>query len=274
VLALLALASSAVWGTSDFLGGLVTRRRPAIAVVGVSQALALVVLTVVVVARGEVGIGAWWPPAVAAGLTGTTALVSFYAALSTGTMGVVSPIAALGVVVPVGVGYLTGERPGGIAWVGVVVAVVGVVLASGPELSGGASRRPIGLALVAAVGFGATLVLLDRGASVSLLHTLWGMRLTSATVFLAVALVARSVGGVGSRDLPLLLLIGCGDVLANGLYAFASSNGLVSLASVLGSLFPAVTVVLARFVLHERLRRVQQAGIAGCLVGSALIALA
>ncbi len=273
MLALLALASSAVWGTSDFLGGLAARRRPALAVVGVSQALALVVLTLLVLVRGEVEVGPWWPWAVAAGLTGTTALVSFYAALSTGTMGVVSPIAAIGVVVPVGVGYLTGERPGAIAWLGIVVAVLGVVLASGPELSGGASRRPIGLALVAAAGFGATLVLLDRGASVSLLHTLWGMRLTSATVFLVVALAARSVGGVTTRDLPLLLLIGCGDVAANGLYAFASSRGLVSLASVLGSLYPAVTVVLARFVLHERLRSVQQAGIVGCLAGSALIAL-
>jgi drug/metabolite transporter (DMT)-like permease len=99
------------------------------------------------------------------------------------------------------------------------------------------------------------------------------MRLTSATVFLVVALVARSVGGVTTRDLPLLLLIGCGDLVANGLYAFASSNGLVSLASVLGSLYPAMTVVLARFVLHERLRPVQQVGIAACLVGSALIAV-
>ena len=273
MLALLALASSAVWGSSDFLGGLATRRRPALAVVGVSQALGLLVLTVVVIARGEVQVGAWWPSAVAAGLTGTTALVAFYAALSSGTMGGVSPIAAIGVVVPVGAGYLTGERPGALAWVGILVAVVGVVLASGPEVSGGAPRRPIGLALVAAVGFGATLVLLERGASVSLLHTLWGMRLTSATVFLAVALVARSVGGITTGDLPLLLLIGCGDLVANGLYAFASSNGLVSLASVLGSLYPAVTVVLARFVLHERLRLVQQVGIAACLVGSALIAV-
>lgn len=270
----MALLSSAVWGTSDFLGGFAARRRPALAVVGVSQALALVVLTVIVVARGTVEIGEWWPWAMAAGLSGTTALVSFYAALSTGTMGVVSPIAALGVVVPVGVGYATGERPGMLAWVGIVVAIVGVVLASGPEVSGGASRRPIGLALVAAVGFGATLVLLDRGASISLLHTLWGMRLTSATVFVAVALVLRSVGGTTARDLPLLLAIGVGDVAANGLYAFASSRGLVSLASVLGSLYPAVTVILARIVLHERLARVQQVGIVGCLLGSALIALA
>ncbi len=274
MLSLLALASSAVWGTSDFLGGVAARRRPALAVVGVSQALALVVLTAVVAARGEVGIGPWWPYAVAAGLTGTTALVSFYAALSTGTMGVVSPIAALGVVVPVGVGYATGERPGALAGLGILVAVVGVVLAGGPELSGGASRRPIGLALIAAVGFGATLTLLDRGASISLLHTLWGMRLTSATVFLAVALGVRSIGGVTGRDLPLLLLIGCGDLLANGLYAFASSRGLVSLASVLGSLYPAATVVLARVVLDERLRTIQVVGIVGCLAGSALIALA
>lgn len=273
MLALLALASSAVWGTADFLGGLTARRLPAVAVVAWSQALALVALTAVLLGRGEVGLGPWLPWAVGAGVSGTSALVCFYAALSSGTMGVVSPIAALGVVVPVVVGVVAGERPGLLAWAGVVVAVAGAVLASGPELSGAAARRPVVLAVLAGLGFGVTLVLLDRGAADSVLHTLWGMRLTSVTGFAVAALAARRLGGVGGRDVPLLAVIGLADVLANGLYAYASSRGMVSLASVLGSLYPAVTVVLARLVLGERLARVQQAGVLGCLAGSVLIGL-
>jgi drug/metabolite transporter (DMT)-like permease len=154
-----------------------------------------------------------------------------------------------------------------------VVAVVGVLLASGPELSGDVSARPVALASVAAVGFGFALYCLDRGARESLLHTLWGMRLTSVTVFVVVALALRTLGGVGARDLPALLAIGLGDLVANALFAFASSRGLVSVASVLGSIYPVVTVLLARFLLHERLQRIQSVGVALSLVGVAVIAV-
>ena len=94
-------------------------------------------------------------------------------------MGVVAPIASLGVVVPVLLGVAAGEQPPASAWVGMLLAVVGVALASGPELTGDVSPRPVVLACVAAVGFGFALFCLDRGARESLLHTLWGMRLTS-----------------------------------------------------------------------------------------------
>lgn len=278
MLSLLALASSAVWGTSDFTAGVVSRRlRPAV-VVGWSQSLAFVVLSILVlgqvVAVGGWGGWGWLPYAVGAGLTGPAALVCFYAALSTGTMGVVAPIASLGVVVPVVVGLLRGDEPGPLAVVGIVVAVVGVVLASGPELSGGASPRPVVLALCAGVGFGVTLLLIDGGARQSVLHTLWGMRAMSVVLFGAAALLVRTSGGVRARrDLPVLFFIGVADSAANGLFALASSGGLVSLASVLGSLYPVVTVLLARFVLAERLRRVQLVGVALSLVGAAAIAL-
>lgn len=271
---LLALASSLVWGTSDFFAGLASKRRPAVAVVGWTQGLALLVVSVIVAFRWDTVAFEGWPLwSVAAGLAGMTGLICFYSALSSGTMGVVAPIAALGVVVPVVLGVASGEEPSPWAWVGMVVAIVGVTLASGPELSGGVSPRPVVLASVAAVAFGFALFCLDRGARDSALFTLWGMRLTSVSILVVVALLLRTTGGVTAREVPALLVIGCGDLAANFLFGIASSRGQVSVASVLGSLYPVVTTVLARVVIGERLRRVQQVGVVLAIVGAAVIAL-
>ena len=273
MLSLLALASSLVWGTSDFFAGLATKRHPAVAVVGWTQGLALVVISVVVAVRWDTLTWAGWPVwALAAGLSGMSGLICFYSALSSGTMGVVAPIAALGVVVPIVLGVATGETPSAWAWVGMLVAVVGVTLASGPELSGDVSARPVVLASCAAVGFGFALFCLDRGARVSTLHTLWGMRVTSVTILVVLALVLRTAGGVTLRETPALLAIGCGDLVANALFAVASSRGQVSVASVLGSLYPVVTTIWARALLDERLRRVQQVGVALAVGGAAVTA--
>ncbi|KGN42247.1 DMT family transporter [Knoellia aerolata] len=277
MLAVLALASSAVWGTSDFFGGLVAKRLPAVAVVGTTQGLAFLVLSVVVLARLALGHpperGEWVGWAMLAGVAGSSGLVAFYTALASGTMGVVAPIASMGVLVPVTLGVASGEAPSPWVWVGIVVAVVGIVLASGPELSGEVSARPVVLAGVAAACFGMALFALDRGARDSLLMTLWGMRCTSVAGFVVAALVLRSVGGVRVRDLVPLTLIGCADLLANALFATASSRGQVSIAAVLGSLYPVATILLARLVLKERLRPIQVAGVACALLGAAVISL-
>jgi drug/metabolite transporter (DMT)-like permease len=127
--AVLALLSSVLWGSADFLGGTVSRRHQAALVVGTSQAAGLVAIAVVAVAAGALGDDPGYLPwAILSGVAGVVGLVSFYAALAAGTMGVVSPIAALGVVVPVLAGLLKGERPAVIQLVGIVVAVAGVVL--------------------------------------------------------------------------------------------------------------------------------------------------
>lgn len=272
MVALLALASSVVWGTSDFLAGLLSKRRPAAAVVGWSQAIALLVMTALVVLRLPLPGGAWPLWSAVAGAAGSGALVCFYLALSTGTMGVVAPIASLGVIVPVVLGVLGGETPSALTWVGMLVAVVGVLLASGPELSGGVSRRPVLLAAMAGAGFGCTLFALDRGGRISVVHTLWGMRLTSVLLFLIAAAVVRTTGGMTQRDLPLLSAVGVADLSANALLAVASSSGYLSVASVLGSLYPVITAALAYAVLHERLRPVQFLGGGLTVVAVLLIA--
>ncbi|MEO6021249.1 MAG: DMT family transporter [Knoellia sp.] len=277
MLSLLALASSAVWGTSDFFGGLLARRLPAVAVVGVSQSLAFVLLCLIVLVHLVLGhppeAGAWMGWAVLAGLCGTTGLIVFYTALASGTMGVVAPIASMGVLVTVGLGVASGDAPSSWVWLGIAVAVLGIVLASGPEVSGAVSPRPVLLAGVAAFCFGVSLFAIDRGSRDSMLMTLWGMRFTSVTFFAIAALTLRSVGGAGRAHLVPLALIGSADLLANTLFATASSRGAVSIAAVLGSLYPVATILLARLVLGERLRRIQEVGVVFALVGAAIISL-
>jgi drug/metabolite transporter (DMT)-like permease len=269
---LLALLSSLLWGTSDFVAGLRSRTLPPAAVVGWSQLIGLTSLSIIVLAGHPLSGTAWAPWAIGAGCAGAVALAAFYAALSTGTMGVVAPIAALGAAVPVILGVLAGDQPSALAWVGMGVAVAGAMLASGPELRAGLHARPVALAAVAAVGFGLVLFLIDRGARQSLVSTLWGMRLTSTLLYAGVALARRSLGGVGRKDWPALVLVGLADLCANALFALASSQGMVSVASVLGSLYPVVTILLARGVLGERLRGIQNVGVALSLVGVVAIA--
>ena len=268
----LALLSSAMWGTGDFLGGLRSRSRPAVAVVGGSMLAGLVAVATAAALFGAYDDPTDWIPwSMLSGLAGATGLVAFYAALASGTMGVVSPIAALGVVVPVIAGFLGGEAPTMLQTIGLVVALAGAIATSGPELSGRASARSVALAAFAGLCFGVVFLAVDKGAKSSALMTLVGMRTTSIVVFGIAAIALRSVGGLDRTDLVPLTVIGLFDVTANLMFALASNRGYVSIVSVLGSLYPVMTVLLARAVLHERLRRVQLAGVAVTLLGVAFI---
>jgi drug/metabolite transporter (DMT)-like permease len=272
VSALLALCSSLLWGTSDFVAGLKSKTLPPAAVVGWSQLVGFLALTVVVVLGNPLAESGWQGWAVASGIAGAVALAAFYAALSTGTMSVVAPVASLGAAVPVLLGVATGDIPSLIAWVGMGIAVLGTMLASGPEIQAGLHVRPVALACVAAVGFGTVLFCMDRGARVSLVSTLWGMRLTSLVVYASIAAVRRTTGGVGRRDWPTLVFVGLADLGANAFFVAASTQGLVSVAAVLGSLYPVVTILLARAFLAERLRAIQSVGVVLAMTGVVAIA--
>ena len=272
----LALLASLLWGTADFLGGTAARRLAATAVVAVSQAFALVGLLVVALATSafgaDTGYIGW---ALGAAVVGVIALSCFYAALAAGTMGVVAPIAAVGVVVPVIVGIGEGDRPGVLQGVGVLLAFAGVFLAAGPQRDPAgepASRRPLLLAAIAAAGFGSVLVCVAHGARSSTTMTLLTMRATSVLLLGVVALTGRAAISARPRDLPLLAVIGAGDVGANAAMAVASTRGLLSVVAVLSSLYPAVTVLLARIVHSERLTGIQTAGVVAALAGVSLIA--
>jgi drug/metabolite transporter (DMT)-like permease len=274
----LALLASLLWGTADFLGGTAARRLPATGVVAISQGMALLGLLVVAGATGAyddpIGYLGW---ALAAAVVGLIALTGFYAALADGTMGVVAPIAALGVAVPVAVGVAQGDRPSGWQGAGLVIAVVGVVLASGPELrtdpaGSRGGRRPLLLAVVAAIGFGTVLVCVSHGARTSTVMTLLVMRASSVGILVVLASAGQVQIRAKRSDLLLLAAIGAGDVGANAAMAVASTRGLLSVVAVLSSLYPAVTVLLARSVHEERMQRMQALGVAGALAGVVLIA--
>lgn len=274
---LLALASSAVWGSSDFAGGLLTRRAYAVRVVFWSQLGGLIVICVALFVSIGTGhpptTGAWMIYGPVAGLCGCIGLSSFYAALSKGTMGVVSPIAALGAIVPVALGVLGGERIGSLTAVGLALALAGAALASGPELSGDAARLPILLAVVAAVGFGFSLYCLHQASGSSVIGGLWSMRVASVSA-LGIAWLVWPGGIPGPeltrRLIPVTMMVGTGDLAANGLFAVASTSGAVAVVSVLGSLYPVMTLLLARGFLHERLRPIQLIGVACAVAGVAL----
>jgi drug/metabolite transporter (DMT)-like permease len=277
--ALLALLSSVLWGSADFLGGVVTRRLPAVAVVAWSQAVALLAVSVAAVVTGEAGAPAGWVLwSVLAGAAGAAGLVAFYTALSSGTMGVVSPLAALGVVVPVVGGLAAGDQPRVLQVVGMALGAAGAVAAGGPELSGrtlrSAQGRSVVLAVVAGLFFGVALLGIQRGADSSPLMTMVGMRVTSVLIFVCVGLAVRSHGGVRPRDLPVIGAIGVLDVSANLVFAFASTQGMDSVVAVLGALYPVTTVALGAVVLRERLVPVQRIGVVLALSGVALLAAA
>lgn len=275
----LALLSSLLWGTADFFGGVFTRRMPAVVVVLISQmiALALIVPTVWLMGSFDDPSGYfWW--AVGAGIVGPVGLVSFYWALSIGTMGVVSPIAATGIVVPVAWGLAQGEQPSSLQYLGIVVGFVGVVLAAGPDVphenveARDAHVKSIVLALVAAFGFGASFVCLAGGGEFSVGMTLVVQRSTSVLLMVVPVIVFTRLVGLRWRDLPGLAGVGAGDAAANGAFAWSSTFGLLSVTAVLGSLYPVATLLLARILLKERLTRLQIFGVVGALVGIVLLA--
>ncbi len=271
---ILALLSSVVWGVSDFLGGTLSKKRKAIAVIGGSQTFGLLFASSLALIFG---LWTWdttvWFNGAIAGAMGLLGLVGFYTALATGQMGIVAPISSLSAVVPLTIGLVQGERPSSVQVVGIVVALIGVILASGPELNGKVDSRPVFLALFAAVTFGFCVYFMAKGGQENPTVTIVAMRATQVSIVLVIALALTSIGGLIKKDIPWLATIGASDAGANILFAFAASLGLLSVVAVLGSLYPIVTVLLAWWIHKERLMPVQYVGIAITFIGIALISL-
>lgn len=274
---LLALLSSVLWGTADYLAGNLSKKFKAIAVTGVSQSFGLLfgVFAILLFSDFIKPTLAWdgyFLPGVIAGIAGFIGLIAFYTGLATGRMGVVSPISSLSVVIPLIFALAQGERPTLLQTIGIAIAIAGAFMASGPEIKNGLPIKPIVFALIAAIGFGTALTFIAIGSETDSLHTMTAMRVASVTVCIALALRHRTIGGFGKGNLPLLIFIGVADFLANFLLGVATTKGLVSVAMVFGSLFPIVTILLAFKFLHERLHKVQYVGIIFAISGVVLIA--
>jgi drug/metabolite transporter (DMT)-like permease len=272
----LALGSSVVWGIADFAGGSLSRRLPVLGVTLVSQAAGFVALIVAVAVRGDIGARSFLL-GLLAGVGGGLGLAAFYRALSLGTMSVVSPIAACGALVPFVLSLASGERPSTLAVAGAVAALAGAVLASLEERRAAADSpdraRAILLAVVAAVALGLFVYFLGLGSREGdALSTLFGARVGSLLVLVMVTLILRAPVRIPRASVAAVAAVGLADVTANALFALASREGLLALVSVLGSLYPVVTVLLAHVLLGERLTRTQKLGVALALGGVAIIA--
>ena len=277
---LLALLSSALWGSADFQAGRMSKKYQAFAVLGITQLIGLAFGIFLIFATSESGAvafgndgffsGYFWP-GVFAGVLGYFGLICLYVGLSTGRMGVVSPISSLGAVVPVMFALIGGEQLSRGRWIGVVIALAGAFCASGPEISQGFPLKPVALAFGAAFGFGTALTLMGIGSDSSALMTMVTMRATTALFTIAIAIKFRSTGGFSISDAPSLIFIGVADFVANLTLGLATQEGLVSLVMVLGSLYPVATVLLAFKFLHERLHKVQYVGVFLAVSGVAIL---
>jgi drug/metabolite transporter (DMT)-like permease len=292
----LALGSSLVYGVSDFLGGLKSRTLPLLWVLLISQGCALVLLALIVGASAED------PPsseylafAVLAGLSEAVGVAALYRGLAVGVMSIVAPVAATAPVVPVVVAIFLGEEPAPIQGAGILAALAGIaIIARGTrpdeqppvrcphgEVPGAGAGRfgvspevatSILFGLLTALGFGGFLVGMDAASEGSVTWALLVARLTSVAAFAVAYLVTRPPFTVRRSEVPVLALIGFLIIGADSLYAVATTEGLLSVVVVLSSLYPAVTIALARMYLNERLQRVQQVGVAAALGGAVAIA--
>jgi drug/metabolite transporter (DMT)-like permease len=209
--------------------------------------------------------------ACAAGLCGAIGLAALYRGMAVGAMGVVAPISSVAAAIPVAYGLARGERPSPLQLLGLAVALTGLMLVSRTPGSAGRFAAGVGLALLAALGFGFYFVFLSAAADESVPWAVLVARSTSVTLAVAVVAVARISLRVDRALLAPIVAVGLCDVGANVLFALASTRGLLSVVSVLTSLYPAVTAALAAVLLHERLGRTQLAGATAVLAGAALL---
>jgi drug/metabolite transporter (DMT)-like permease len=272
--ALVALA----YGSGDFLGGISTKRLPTVTVLLVSQSFGLAGAVVLVVALRDAP-----PPAhifllsASSGVVLVIALGLLFRGLALGRMSIVAPLSAIGGgVLPVVWGLLRGERPSGLALAGVGVALVAAaVVGGGAEHDPAAAISPrleMALGAGAGIGFGIVFILLAESSSGSGMWPVFIARCVSVPLLAVVALVLGRSPRVARADIAPVAGAGLCDVGANALVVLAVRRGLLSLVAPVASLYPASTVVLARFVLHERIGRQRAAGLALGLVGLALIA--
>ncbi|MCZ9629874.1 DMT family transporter [Rhodococcus sp. BH5] len=283
---MLALVAAVAYGVSDFVGGVASRRVAALRVVIVSYPLSLVIVLIAApfVSGTLTPNGLIW--GAIAGVTSGLAVWWFYLALATGPMSVVSPLTAVLVAgIPVLVGFAFGERPGLIAYLSIAVALVAVVLVSrespddtAGEVAGGITLRFTRQVALLTVGSGGAFAL-----SFIALHQigedsgLWALAVSRGAATVVVWLVALAAGHfVLPRGEPLKLAVYVSvlDVVANGTMIYAFQGGMLSLVSVIGSLYPAATVLLAMVMLGERVSRVQQAGMLLALAAVGMIAVA
>jgi drug/metabolite transporter (DMT)-like permease len=226
-----------------------------------------------IVVSGSARPGADLLYAAAAGVAGAVGLGCLYRGMAIGAMGIVAPISATSPIVPLAFSVARGDSPAAVQWAGIALALAGIVLVSRePGGLGGGVAAGVGLALVAALGFGLFVVGLGEAAQESASWAVASARLSSVTIVLLALAWTRTLPRLSRRFVPLVLAVGVFDTGANALIAVATTHGSIGIVAVLSALYPITTILLARAVLHERLGATRTAGGLIALGGAALIA--
>lgn len=271
------LAASLFWGSGDFSGGLASRRANAVNVVIGGYSIGFVFLIALAIIFREplpqLGDFLW---AALAGIAGVLGLVTFYSALASGKMGLVAPISgSLTAALPVLFSFLTVGLPNPLQLGGFAIAFVAIFLIARPERRAATesdpSGRAIGQALLSGCGFGVFFILISRVSASTVFGSLAIARGASILVMVGQQLIQRRPISLGKRVAPLVLIAGGLDALGNIFFLLAAHSGRLDVASVMSSLYPAATVLLAALVLRERVHRVQGIGILLALVAISLI---
>ena len=266
-----ALASAISYGGSDFAAGLAARSVSVIQVTLVASAAALLAVA------AAMPFAAAHPPAAAAlawgaaaGLGGTLGAFALYFGFRHAAFSVAGPLSAVGTAgFSVLAGLLLGERPTALALAGIILAlpaIVGVSASAAQEHT--RSFAGVAAGLVAGACFALLLVGLDQAGSGSGLWPVAAAQVAELVVALAVAAVTGNLRWPGTRAGGLAAVTGATGAAGTILYFLATHRGLLAVTAVLTSLYPAVTIVLARVVLGERLTRLRLAGLAlaaGCV---------
>ena len=270
----MALTAAACWGAGDFSGGLAARRSDPFHSVLMIYTIGLTTLLIVVAARGEA-----LPPltdivwGALAGLFGLVGILLLFQGFAAGRMGIVAPVSGvLATALPVVFNALTQGLPGTSQLAGFAVALVGIWLISRPERFG---KRPagLGLAILAGLCFGSFFITLDQVSKASMFWPLVAGRAASVTAMLAFAAVTRRPLALSGMPWGLFGLAGVLDVTGNLFFLLAIQNGRLDVGAVLGSLYPAITAMLARFTIKENITRLQVIGVSAAMLAIVLITL-
>lgn len=261
----LSLAACLGWGVADFLGGLKSRRLSVFSVLMLSSFFGLAAILVIVLVRGVA------PPAdpalllaVVGGVAGVAAMFFLYRGFSIGSMAIVAPISATGVILPVIVSLAAGDRPTLLQQIGIAAAIMGTVLASREKNNGTKGSRlatGVGLAVGSAFAAGIFFVVMDQASEADPYWAAFLMRFSYFVFLIIIFLLKRPAVQAGKKHLPAIIVLGICDALAGFAYALATTRGMLGLVAVMGALYPAVTVLLSMLILHERPQRTQFIGV-------------
>jgi drug/metabolite transporter (DMT)-like permease len=273
VTVVLGLLAALLYGIGDFAGGIASRKHTAVTVLLLSYPVGAVLMAALLPFFGGHLDARALIFGLAGGAAGLVGVIVMYSLMTVAPINIISPVTAvLAAIVPVVAGVIIGERPQLAAWLGIGLGLGAVILVSRTTEDhphGRIGARILALACVSGLGFGMYFVFLARAGNDSGLWPLVVSRFASAALLLPIAQARGAFAWIRGRMLGVVALAGACDAFANMFFLLASRHGLLSLASVLTSLYPATTVVLAVWLLHEHISPVQRLGLG--LAGAAIV---